>query len=679
MSTSSTSYRPDIDGLRGLAMLLVLAYHYGASWIPGSFTTLDAFFIVSGFLITSIVRREMLEGTFSLLGFYERRIRRIIPALAVMLVGVMIAGWLFFSPGDYDSAGQSAAFAAVGAGNLFFYWHTGYFDQAAAMQPLLHTWSLGVEEQFYLAWPLLLWGLLTWLPGRGARLAVLALAVAVGCIYAGYVVGIDPKAAYYLPLPRAWEFALGGLMAFAPPIPARYATAGAAMGGAGLLLIGWSCLSLTTDDPFPGFNALYACCGSAILVWPRERVDAVGWLLALPPLRFTGMISYSLYLWHWPVLVLFRNYVGDAPPTRTEILSLVVLVYVIAAASWWFVERPFRRPRRHRWRVVGVGVATALAVVWVGTTVTAHSGFPARLSDQVEAMSSLDVMWAWPCPARAPVEGLDNFCQFGVPWETATTRAILWGDSHAEHLAPLLEPLALASNTAVVIYNGCTPYVDGVHVFRYYPRTPAFNPACARLFANGVGILKSNPDIDLVIFSAAWANVIGGVYTDTTEEMSQSGNISLTVSKLRELMADVAQPGRRFVLLGDVPQWHFDPMPCQTRQFGLLRRPCAPEQEAVSVADYESYQGWERDAFWEATAAFPGTEVLIPGDRMCAGAYCVAEINGEPLYRDASHLRRNLSPKTRLELGRLLQLGAIFANQPITSVGTLGAGVPGRP
>lgn len=290
-------YRSDIDGLRAVAVLGVLVYHYGATWLPGGFTGVDVFFVISGFLITSILRREILAGEFSLLGFYDRRLRRIAPALFAVLLVSLVAGWFLLIPGDYADMAKSAAYSAGGLGNLYFFWNTGYFDQAADLQPMLHMWSLGVEEQFYFVWPPLLFLLMTRLSSQRVVVGVLAIGLAVAFAFAVWDVSVHPKAAFYLPHARAWELALGAILAFLPRIGNRLLSE--VMVAAGLALIAWSYLVITSKDPFPGLNAAYACIGAALVIWPKSPTFFAG-PLSLRPMVWVGLISYSLYLWHWP-------------------------------------------------------------------------------------------------------------------------------------------------------------------------------------------------------------------------------------------------------------------------------------------------------------------------------------------------------------------------------------------
>ena len=355
-----TTYRPDIDGLRAIAVLSVLYFHYDAplpaEWrLSGGFTGVDVFFVISGFLITSKLQDDIAAGTFSILGFYDRRIRRILPALIVMLITTLLAGKFLLMPGDYKSLSASTAAAAFGVSNFYFLANTGYFDQVADLLPLLHTWSLAVEEQFYVVWPILL---LVIASGR-ARVAIAA--VLGGIVIIGFAASlvwfdIDPKSAFFVAVPRAWELAIGALLVFLPPLPRVFGEIAAMLG---LLLIGAG-LVVVKAASFPGAAALYPCIGAALVIWPRvERTATASWLGILGPV---GLISYSLYLWHWPVWVLFRIYINNGQPRIHEALALAIVSSALAVLSYFVVEKPFRKRRGQPAHSVQAGLFACILI-----------------------------------------------------------------------------------------------------------------------------------------------------------------------------------------------------------------------------------------------------------------------------------------------------------------------------
>jgi peptidoglycan/LPS O-acetylase OafA/YrhL len=338
-------FRQDIAGLRAVAVLSVLLFHYGVATMSGGFVGVDVFFVISGYLITKSITDDIGRNGLAigplLVRFYNRRIRRIAPAALVVLTVTIVASWFLLMPGDYASTGESAAFSAVGLGNWYFFLNTGYFDREASLQPLLNMWSLGVEEQFYLVWPILL-SLVLWI-AKGHRLVVASLVAALasaGLAYSVYAVSVSPMLAFYLPHARDWELGAGALLVFLPAIRSRLLSE--AMSVVGLALIIWSVFTLVGAETSLGWTMVPAVFGSALLVWPR----AESWtarFLSLRPFTFIGDISYSLYLIHWPLLVLFKHYANGQEPTLTEATMLGSASIGLAYLSWRFVENPVRK------------------------------------------------------------------------------------------------------------------------------------------------------------------------------------------------------------------------------------------------------------------------------------------------------------------------------------------------
>ncbi|NOT40687.1 MAG: acyltransferase, partial [Alphaproteobacteria bacterium] len=299
---SEIAYRPDVDGLRTIAVGTVILFHGKLGIFPGGFVGVDVFFVISGFLISSILLGEIAHGRFSLAGFYERRIRRILPALITVLAAVMVAGALFFSPQDYVTLAKSAKAAALFYANFHFERQAGYFMPEAETQPLLHTWSLAVEEQFYLIAPLFLWAIAR-LQRRWQIAAVVAAFVA-SLAFSVWGTAQGDSSAFYLPYSRAFELLLGTMLAMGLFPAFRSSVVAEAVGAAGLAMIAVAVLFFSASTPFPGYAALLPCVGAAFIIASGARHSTVvARLLSTPAMVFTGKISYSLYLWHWPIFV----------------------------------------------------------------------------------------------------------------------------------------------------------------------------------------------------------------------------------------------------------------------------------------------------------------------------------------------------------------------------------------
>ncbi|MEO0761148.1 MAG: acyltransferase, partial [Pseudomonadota bacterium] len=332
---SALRYRADIDGLRSIAVLPVVAFHFGIAAAPGGFVGVDVFFVISGYLITSIIARECAEGRFSLLDFYERRARRILPALFAMIAAVVVIGWFLFLPREFFDLAKSVGAATVFLANVLFYLSAGYFDAASYTKPLLHTWSLGIEEQFYIVIPLLFMAL-AWMGWKAtawiAAITVASLALSVATTEA------MPQAAYYLLPWRAWELGLGALLALGVAPPLRTAAAREAAAAIGVVLILGAVVLLDKSVPFPGWAALAPCLGAALLIHAGAGgTTRVGAVLASAVPVWIGKLSYSLYLWHWPVVVFFV-YREMRMPTLVEAAVLFAVSLALAFASLKLVE-----------------------------------------------------------------------------------------------------------------------------------------------------------------------------------------------------------------------------------------------------------------------------------------------------------------------------------------------------
>ncbi|UCI07154.1 acyltransferase family protein [Mesorhizobium sp. B1-1-8] len=640
-------YRPDVDGLRAIAVIAVMLFHFGVPGFPGGFVGVDVFFVISGYLITRLLVAEGSE--LSLAQFYGRRVRRILPALLVMIGLSLAAGWFLLLPGDYASLGRSAAFSSAGLGNYYFLWNTGYFDREATLLPLLHLWSLGVEEQFYLVWPALLMAAGYLSRGRQSlSVAAICLVALTSFSIALHLVAVDPKLAFYVPFSRAWELALGGLVVFMPAVGRRGISE--AFGMVGLCLIIASAIWLSSSQPFPGPRALLPVIGAVLLVWPRSQ-SMVSAFLSTAPLRFTGKISYSLYLWHWPLLVYFRHYADGAMPTPAEASALVAASMLVAYLSWRFVEEPARHLRLVPLRTIAAGVVAASIVGLSGNAIFEAGGIGSRIPKEAEAMSSLDVMWDWPCPQMVTIAELGGtFCAFGAPWDKAKHRGVLWGDSHAEHTAPLLDVVGQREGTAFFLYKRC-PAAFGEGVHRNHPELPNYRDSCALSRKAAVSMLRQRPDIDLVVLSSAWTDL---AHEDVVaDDGGKVDKVLLLREGLQSLLGEIAAPNRHIGIIGQVPSPGVDLTSCATmRESSLPRKPCTTDMDSE-----RTLRVWSpMTAAFKSLADKNKAVFIDPLKGMCPHGHCLTYVNDEFIYRDGSHLRRNLRPETKAALARMMDL-----------------------
>ncbi|WP_261455614.1 acyltransferase family protein [Serratia ficaria] len=364
-------YRADIDGLRALAVLPVIAYHMGLGGIPGGFTGVDIFFVISGYLISGIIFQEYIKGDFSYIDFYKRRSLRILPPLFVVLFATLAVGYHILLPVQVAELGKSALATTLFSSNFFFFSQTGYFDGPAELKPLLHTWSLAVEEQFYIIFPIILFTALKFFRNRITLIITLIIAGSFLLSLAG--LKFQPSMTFYMLPTRAWELAMGAILAVSgmehsPSLNKK--TTRHALSLLGLALIIFGFLWLDTTKKFPSYNALYPCVG-AFLIILAGRDSIVGKILALKPVVYIGMISYCLYLWHWPIIV-YANLLLDVSLWQKSLL-VISLTFGLAIASRYLIEIPFRYKLKHI-PSKSIVAASAASVV-LAASLTAFIGY----------------------------------------------------------------------------------------------------------------------------------------------------------------------------------------------------------------------------------------------------------------------------------------------------------------
>jgi peptidoglycan/LPS O-acetylase OafA/YrhL len=452
------AHRAEVDGLRALAVLPVILFHAGFSTFSGGYVGVDVFFVISGFLITSIIVGELRSGRFSILAFYERRARRILPALFVVMAVCLPAAWWLMLPSEAVAFGRSLIAVSLFGSNVLFWRSSGYFDLAAEEKPLLHTWSLGVEEQFYIVFPLLV--MLCWRLGRRLLIPVL-VALAAWSLWSGQqALHQQANAGFYLTPFRAWELLVGALVALGCNESLRWRHADTlpgwlqeALGILGLLLVLVPVFWYDSSTKFPGIAAIPPVAGTALILAFVGRSSWTGRLLTLRPMLWLGLISYSAYLWHQPLLAYARlAQPGHAAPWTLG--AMAGLSLILGHLSWRFIEAPFRDRRRWSRRAVflAAGVGTA-AFILTGSSIVMAKGVPERWPVQARALIEPAKTQVEGCP---PVDEWLNVCTLGASGQPPAV--VLVGDSHAYALGTALdERLRREGIGGALVHTRCHP------------------------------------------------------------------------------------------------------------------------------------------------------------------------------------------------------------------------------
>jgi peptidoglycan/LPS O-acetylase OafA/YrhL len=608
----ATHFRPDIEGLRAVAVASVVLYHLNIGWTPGGFVGVDMFFVISGFLMAQIVAGQIEKNVFNPWSFLERRIFRIWPAMLAVMLLTLVVGAATLVPDDLLDLGWSALSSLFAVNNVLFWQQSGYFAPDGQRNVLLHLWSLAVEQQFYLTMPILM-AAVFWRTLRSRVWVVLAVTLAslALCIYA------TPRAhtaSFYLLPTRYWEFGLGALVALGGARLRLGCRSANIMAAAAAAMIIGAVAGLGRDSTFPGSLALLPCVGAASVIWAGMfNAPVTSRLLSLAPLRFIGRISYSLYLWHWPLITFCRDW-GLTIDTPSMQVLLFALSVAAAYLSWRFIEVPFRVPSRMAaWPRIATVAGGAGVIAVAGAVFAATHGLPSRLDPDVRAMLAYqhypreELYREGTCfltlgqdPAAFHVEA----CAQATPGRPLV---LLWGDSHAAHYAPGLRALAdkLGVDLVQASYAGCSPM----------PWRSDNSPTCAQFGRTILDLIESRR-FDHIIVSANWTG-----YPNIMQDLA---------TLLNELGANGVEP----IVLG--PSIEF------RRRLPILlaSRPGALFSRARGPQDWLSDNVvWLNRQMQQALAGLPHVAYVAPIFELCRDETCPVLVDGHvPLVWDASHL-----------------------------------------
>lgn len=628
-------YRADIDGLRAVAILAVVGFHAFPVYVPGGFIGVDIFFVISGFLISTIIIKNLECGSFDFVEFYRRRVHRIFPALLLVLIVSGAFAWFALLADEFMQLGKHVAGGAAFASNFVLWSEADYFDNASGTKPLLHLWSLGVEEQFYLAWPFLLW--LAWRVGKGL-LAMTLITAAASFGLNLFLFRSDSVVAFYMPLTRLWEFHAGALVAyvflheqqilsacqqhgvwvrmvsFFRAIPVGVGFHRDLMSLLGAILIAYGLFGLASDAGYPGWNALLPVSGAALLVAAGAKAWINKTILAHRIFVWFGLISYPLYLWHWPLLS-FVQIIEGRVPHRDARITAVLLAVLLAWLTYKYVENPIRFGRHSKRKTVLLSLMMLL-VGLAGVMVYSLEGVKARSAANLEMANLGDVgdhayykysfEHAYACTA-------DVIRQQAPDWEgvkrchqskrSNKLDVAIVGDSHAEHLFPGLAKSMESRNVVCFVKSGL-PYLGNEefnHVFGY---------------------VLGNEDIGTIILSAYWASYMH----------KQDRGVSLR-SALDGVVKKLVQGGKRVYLVNDVPNFSSDPKICKyKRAFGAITICTEPNERNM-----KNYAELVQDMDF-VVRNNPGVGLIDVAKFLCDERRCYMARDGVLFYRDSNHL-----------------------------------------
>ncbi|HEX6162283.1 MAG TPA: acyltransferase family protein [Vicinamibacterales bacterium] len=625
---TSLPYRSDIDGLRAIAVLSVIFFHAEFAWAKGGFVGVDVFFVISGYLITGILLRELRSESFSLKRFYERRARRILPALLVVIAATLGACALLMFAADLRVVARSAVSVLAFAANIMF-WRgidfgdittVNYFGRRIHEQPLVHTWSLGVEEQYYLLFPVTL--LLVWKIRRSLLLPVLLASTALSLALSVWLTPGSPGLAFYLLPTRGWELLAGGLIAWwGMESRTDRASLREAAAAAGLLLVLIPVVLYDSETPFPGYAAVAPVAGSALLI-RYASASRIGALLSWRPLVFIGLISYSAYLWHQPLFALAR-YVSLSGHLGTGVAVLLsAITLVLAAITWKWIETPFRDRRSVSTPMMWWSALAATIAVAIPASLLAFggdAGLRTPIASNIIGQSVMSLISD--CSITKPTRGLGNGCVLD-PSSDEPPKFLVAGDSHSEAMFPGFAKISRDTGVQgrLLQHIACSPLLE-------VGGMPTSTPDCVEMRERALQLV-SDHQIGMVFlvsrFSFAYGpmNLFEERLARTIDAYAQRGAVVYLVSQAPEQPAFLRRNYLRAVL--------------RQQFFGTDAEP-AISAMTVTRAAHEKTQAFVRSAFAKYSVD-PRVRLIDFSNALCDQSSCAAGTTREAYYVDEHHL-----------------------------------------
>lgn len=617
----SLSYLPYIDGLRALAVLSVVLFHAFPEYIHGGFIGVDIFFVISGFLISSLIFRSLEQNNFSLSEFYSRRVRRIFPALIIVLLGCLLIGWFSLLADEYMQLGKHIAGAATFTNNFMFWKESNYFDNDSATKPLLHLWSLSIEEQFYLLWPLFLCFIFKW---KKYLKRILIVSVIGFTLIHFYIFHPDRVAAFYAPYARFFELLIGAFLAYNQfyEEPSKHpwvikSKSIRAWIGLSLVLLGIQ--TITKQSHFPGWHALLSpVLGSALIIsssndsWLNKHIFSNMFLV------WIGLISYPLYLWHWPILS-FGNIIASQTPTVLTRIILVGFSIMLASLTYYYLEKPIRFGKNEKSKQKTLSLIIVMLLLGaLGYAIYINHGIIQRKSALPEIKNEGDIghiifhqypyehfYLCTPNNIQKEADSYEGMIRCFQSKKDAPIDIAIIGDSHAEHL-----------------FIGFAEALPEKNIVYYEKDTLPFSSSVA--FKNIFDYIKSDKNIKTVILSAFWNR--------RKNEIPKNSSFEIELSKT---LADLKFANKKIYIINDVPEFLFDPKQCK------FIRPLSFKNNCIEDKKYFQKRYATYFPALEKLNKLGNYTLLNTVDLFCNDKYCSMKKDGKLLYRDSNHLSIN--------------------------------------
>jgi len=662
---SHPSYRPDIDGLRAIAVLSVVAFHAFPNWVKGGFIGVDIFFVISGFLISTIIFKSLERGTFSFSEFYARRIKRIFPALLIVLIASLVFGWFALLSPEYKQLGKHVAASAGFIQNFVLWGEDGYFDNTAESKPLLHIWSLGVEEQFYILWPLLLW--VAW--KKNFNFVTIIIVILTLSFYLN-IIGVkkDSVATFYFPQTRFWELLCGSILAwinvfrkddvFYNGVKLKLdkwlsilifqkriddgKTLSNTLSVLGVSFIIYGLLQINKEFSFPGYWALIPVFGAVLLISAGPQAWVNRTLLSNKIAVWFGLISYPLYLWHWPLLS-FLRIIEEVEPSISFRIAAILLAVILASLTYYFVEQPIRKGQHNKLKVFLL-VFISLAIFITGIYTYYMKGFPLR--KEISRIENVELLFKSPYTGYdtfscekyftsfdiSSLSKLDGGCVVLKPEEPST---LFIGDSHSIHYANSLSQAKLSENIAIIQGNNCLPF-SGENYMK--------GEKCHNSYSDVISFLNNDKKINAIFLSSFWAKSVSGKMTIKginwrLADDATNNDIQSFLMYGRKLLKSALENNRKVVFMRDIPILDFDIKRCfNYRPLRITEKENFIEECSVNYSAYKNRNKKVLNAIDILLSEFPDVQVYDPKELLCDQTRCKLKKDDKPIYYNGDHV-----------------------------------------